>query len=252
MNTCLVFLMVLSTAACSLPKGQKVEDFIACFLKSPKVGDAAGTWPYTQAFARPIKYGEELYFEYVGQVDEDQVFECAGSDCQVCDYPDGMIVKNGRIMKSLDLIEMTKHKKTIADKAREEQIKAMKEQIQKEALVREEQTRKEALAREEQIRLDNKRFGVTGVGLDLRVIDLLFSIIVIGDIRNNLEHEISDIKVQCKHYAQSGTDLTSMFDVMGETIYETWKPGEIRQVRFNISDVKQRHRTECKVTGWRL
>ncbi len=74
---------------------------------------------------------------------------------------------------------------------------------------------------------------------------------IVATVRNNVKKEIIDVNIRCRHFGQSGTELSSFLDKKSVTIFQKWAVDEIRRVKFTISDIDQRNKTVCSVVGWK-
>ena len=172
-------------------------------------------------------------------------------------FDGALLVKNEKIVK---ILTPSEYKKYIADRQA-----AIDDQRRKDQLIKDQQKQialeKERLEKERQ---DDNRYGKTGVGLFVDSLDrdcLLIrnfycevqgiDLVVSASVRNNLSKNISDVEIKCRHFAQSGTELRGLLSKRSETIFQTWRPGEIRFFKFNISDTDQRYKTSCEIVGWR-
>jgi hypothetical protein len=111
------------------------------------------------------------------------------------------------------------------------------------------------IAQEKQKKLDenNKVLGTTGVGFKLENTYYLINdrkISVSGLVRNNTTKSIKDIKISCKYFANSGTELSNLFVKNSERIYERWNPNEMRVVSFGIDAIQQAQNIKCTVTDY--
>jgi hypothetical protein len=108
----------------------------------------------------------------------------------------------------------------------------------------------------------NKQYGSTGVGLIISKVakECLVSegwacrvtginLVITAGVRNNLNRDVKDVKIKCRHFAQSGTELSTLLNT-SSTILQKWSPGETRNISFPIGDVSQRYKTTCSITGW--
>ena len=118
--------------------------------------------------------------------------------------------------------------------------------------------------REKKIIEENNKYGTSGLGLFVENISKECLVRdgwtckisgsdyqINASIRNNLNKEVKDIEIKCKYISQSGTELTGLFTRNRETIYQKWKPNEIRNFSFKVGSVEQTVNLKCEISQWK-
>ena len=67
-------------------------------------------------------------------------------------------------------------------------------------------------------------------------------------VRNNTPNIVQDITFTCQQIANSGTVLGQG----SQTVYDAWKPGEVRTVKLKFNKVNQVKSMNCSPTRWKI
>lgn len=67
------------------------------------------------------------------------------------------------------------------------------------------------------------------------------------EVKNNTSVPVKDITFECAQIARSGTVLNRNI----QTIYDIWKPKEIRRVQIKLPKQSQVESMQCRAVGWR-
>jgi len=236
-----------------------VISLIGCAITAvddPKIGMSLSTddWADKRENGSNSKYITNYYL-YVAKVEGGTLYRINTSKALPTGFKGGIIVSNEKIVRVLNPNELNSLLADIENKNRLTERNAQQQ-------VEQRQRENDLIKKQAQAKEDNVKYGTTGVGLSVSRIDkeCLVSegfscrvrgvnLIVSGGIRNNLSQEIKDVRIKCKHFAQSGTELSTLLNT-SSTILQKWSPGETRKISFPIADLSQRYQTTCSITGW--
>ena len=70
------------------------------------------------------------------------------------------------------------------------------------------------------------------------------------EVKNNYNYQIKDIKVSCKYFAQSGTEVKNSISNQTYTIFQRWNANEKRKVSFDIALVEQVSQIKCEIVDF--
>ena len=103
--------------------------------------------------------------------------------------------------------------------------------------------------------MEIKTFGTTGVTMGPISYNIVKSetygmqaIQVI--VKNNYNYQIKDIKVNCKYFAQSGTEIKNSISNRTYTIFQKWNANEKRTLNFDIALVEQTSQIKCEIVDF--
>lgn len=154
----------------------------------------------------------------------------------------GIIVFNGKIVKLLTTQEVKDI--VISEKNLAEQNKKNEQRLA--------QIEKQRVQRE----LDIQIFGTTGVKMGPLSYFVLRDSKTYGmqpidvEVKNNYNYQIKDIKVSCKYFAQSGTEIKNSISNQTYTIFQKWNANEKRKVSFDIALVEQASQIKCEIVDF--
>lgn len=74
-----------------------------------------------------------------------------------------------------------------------------------------------------------------------------FNIVTNMLVRNNTPNTVRDISFTCQQIANSGTVLGQG----SQTVYDSWKPGEVRTVKIKFNKINQVKSMSCSPTRWK-
>lgn len=154
----------------------------------------------------------------------------------------GIIVSNGKIVKLLttqEVKDIVTSEKNLAEQNKKNEQRLA--QIEKQRVQRE---------------LDIQIFGTTGVKMGPLSYFVLRDSKTYGmqpidvEVKNNYNYQIKDIKVSCKYFAQSGTEIKNSISNQTYTIFQKWSANEKRKVSFDIALVEQASQIKCEIVDF--
>jgi len=154
-------------------------------------------------------------------------------------YRGGIVISNGKIVKLLT-VQQVKDIVTI-----EKNLADQKKKNDEKLAVNE----KERIQRESDIKI----FGTSGVKMGPVSSNIFFESKTFGmesvrvDVKNNYYYPIKDIKISCKYFAESGTEIKNSISSQIYTIFQKWNASEKRAVVFDIALVEQTMVTKCEI-----
>lgn len=105
------------------------------------------------------------------------------------------------------------------------------------------------------IQMEIKTFGTTGVTMgpisyNIVKSDTYGMLAIQVIVKNNYNFQIKDIKINCKYFAQSGTEIKNSISNRTYTIFQKWSANEKRTLNFDIALVEQTNQIKCEIVDF--
>jgi len=225
-NLTITMLAVILLSGCAAVKN----------VDNPAVGDEFNVGMWANRYEDGSR-GSANYYLFVTKNSDGTVY--ISNPKEGGNYRGGIVVSNGKIVKLLtaqQVNEIVTSEKNLAEqkKKNDERLAA---------------TEKERLQRESDIKI----FGTSGVKMGPVSYNLLMKSekygmqAIVADVKNNYNYPIKDIKISCKYFAASGTEIKNSISNKTYTIFQKWDANEKRKVYFDIVMVDQTNKINCEI-----
>ena len=208
-------------------------------VDNPAVGDAFNVEMWANKY-EDGSLGSAKFYLYVTKNSDGTIY--ISNPKEGGNYRGGIIVFNGKIVKLLttqEVNDIVTSEKNLAEQNKKNEQRLA--QIEKQRVQRES---------------DIKIFGTTGVKMGPLSYFVLRDSKTYGmqpidvEVKNNNDYPIKDIKVNCKYFAQSGTEVKNSISNQTYTIFQRWNANEKRKVSFDIALVEQASQIKCDIVDF--